>query len=99
MQLRGCYVHARQMPDRRLRLVRHEFRAVRLGEHRATQHAGNAAHLDDIRLHHRNAGEDQVRHRGRGVALLAAGDGDRELARDLARRAHVLMLHRLLEHQ
>src|SRR5687767_15130475 len=37
------------------------------------------------------------RHHGRGVALLAGGNGDRELPRDLAHRAHVVVLHRFLE--
>ena len=47
---RGGEIQARHVADYRLRLVQHEFSAVSLGQCGATQHAGDAAHLDDVRL-------------------------------------------------
>ena len=46
-------MEARHVADRRLGLVRHQFRAVRLCQRGAPEQPGDAAHLDDVRLDHR----------------------------------------------
>ena len=67
------------------------------GPARRSAAAGDAAHLDDVRLHHAHPGHDQVGQRRQGVGLLAGGDGDVEPPRDLAHRPDMVVLHRLLE--
>src|SRR5579872_1697366 len=52
-------VKARLMADRRLRLVRHQLDAMRLTERLSLFEPGNAAHLDDVRLDHADAGRDE----------------------------------------
>ena len=83
--------------DRRLRLVRHELDAVRVADRGALHQAGDAAHLDDVGLHHAHAGVDHVDQRLQRVGLLGRRDRDVEPLRDLAHAAHVVVLHRLLE--
>ena len=85
------------MADRRLGLVRHQLDAVRLAERLGLHQPGDAAHLDDVRLHHAHAGGDQIGEARQRVGLLAGRDGDVEPPRDLAHCLDVVVLHRLLE--
>ena len=77
-------VQVGDVADGRLRLVRHEFDAMRDADRRALHQAGDAAHLDDVGLHHAHAGIDHVDERLQRVGLLAGGDGDVEPLRHLA---------------
>ena len=97
LQLRRHDMHVGQVADHRLRLVRHQLDAVRLRQRRAAHQAGDAAHLDDVRLHHAHAGIDQIGERRQRIGLFAGRHGDVERARDLAHRLDVVVLHRLLE--
>jgi hypothetical protein len=90
-------MQVRHMTDHRLRLMRDELDTMSICQRNAPHQTGNSAHLDDIGLYHTNAGRDQIGDPGERVGLLAGGDGDIELLRDLAHRLYMVMLHRLLE--
>jgi hypothetical protein len=85
------------VPDGRLRLVRDELDAVHIAERGALHEPGDAAHLDDVRLHHAHAGGDEICNTLERIRLLAGRDGDVEGLRHLAHGAHVIVLYRLLE--
>ena len=57
-------------------LVRHQFHPVRLAQRGTAHQPGDAAHIDDIWLHHGHPGVDHVVHPGQGVGLLAGGNRD-----------------------
>src|SRR6516162_54677 len=97
VQLARHQMQIRHMADGRLRLVRYELDAMRMRQRDATHQTGDPAHLDDVGLHHADAGCDQIRQTGERVGLFAGGDRDVELPGDLAHRLHMVVLHRLLE--
>jgi hypothetical protein len=75
MKLGRDDMHVGLMTDGWLGLVRHPLHAVGLGERDAALEAGDAAHLDDVRLHHPHPSIDQVGQRRKRVRLLADGEG------------------------
>ena len=97
VQLARRQMQIRHVADRRLRLMRHEFDAMRIGQRNAAHQAGNPAHLDDVGLHHPDPGRDQIGESSERVGLFAGGDGDVERPRHLAHRLDMVVLHRLLE--
>ena len=97
VQLARRQMQIGHMADRRLRLVRHQLDAVRIGQRDAAHQAGDAAHLDDVGLHHPDPGRDQIRQPGERVGLFAGRDRDVEPLRHFAHCLHMVVLHRLLE--